>query len=187
MNPWQALGVAPDIAVADLRRRYAALIKEFRPETHPLDFARIREAYEVVLPHARRREALAAERAEDEAEDAEVATVQVEEVAETSEAASDPAPPVIEAEADAAPIEVIAPPPVEQTPSEEEPEPALAAHFRRFHDQAAAARGSDDEAHLPALRALLQARTLATLDDSQALEFALMRWFIEAEDRKSVV
>ena len=171
MTPWQTLGVATDVAVPELRRRYAALIKEFRPETHPLDFARIREAYEMALPIVRRREA----------EDAEVATVPVEEVAETSEAASDPAPPVIEAEADAAPIEVIAPPPVEQTPSEEEPEPALAAHFRRFHDQAAAASGSDDEAHLPALRALLAARTQATLDDSQALEFALMRWFIEAE------
>ena len=57
MNPWETLGVEHDVAVADLRRRYAALIKEFRPETHPQDFARICEAYEVVLPLARRREA----------------------------------------------------------------------------------------------------------------------------------
>ena len=175
MTPWQTLGVATDVAVPELRRRYAALIKEFRPETHPQDFARIREAYEVVLPHARRREALAAERAE--AEDAEVEIVQVEAVAETLEAASLAEPLAVEA----APIEVIAPSAVEETPVEEDAEPALAAHFRRFHDQAAAARGSDDEAHLPALRALLAARTQATLDDSQALEFALMRWFIEAD------
>ncbi|MCK9685472.1 hypothetical protein [Scleromatobacter humisilvae] len=171
MTPWQTLGVATDVAVPELRRRYAALIKEFRPETHPQDFARIREAYEVVLPHARRREALAAERAEE----AEVATAQVEAVAQ---AGIDAVPLATGA---AAPVEVIAPPPVEETPAEQDAEPALAAHFRRFHGQAAAATGSDDEAHLPALRELLAARTQATLDDSQALEFALMRWFIEAD------
>jgi hypothetical protein len=175
MSPWQSLGVAPDIAVADLRRRYAALIKEFRPETHPQDFARIREAYEVVLAHARRREALAAERAE--AEDLEVAVAHVEPVLR---AADDSTTSRFDDEA-TTPTEGIAPPLVDEAPPRRQAEAALAAHLRRFHAQAAAAQGSDDEAHLPALRALLQARTQATLDDSQALEFALMRWFIEAE------
>lgn len=182
MSPWQALGVAPDIGVADLRRRYAALIKEFRPETHPQDFARIREAYEVALPHARRREAMAAETA------AATAAAHVEEVARLApvagESGEDAAPSDVADDAASA-TEAVAPPPVGDAPreagSEPEAEPALATHFRRFHEQAAAATGSGDEAHLPALRDLLQARSQATLDDSQALEFALMRWFIEAE------
>ena len=175
MTPWQALGVAPDIAVADLRRRYAALIKEFRPETHPQDFARIREAYEVVLSHARRREAALAERGD--VEEPEVAVAAVEEV---PQAAVDSTSLPDDDEA-AAPIEVIAPPAAAEAQPEQDAEPALATHFRRLHAEAAAAQGSGDEAHLPALRALLQARTSATLDDSQALEFALMRWFVEAD------
>ena len=32
MNPWETLGVSADIAVADLRRRYAVLIKVERAE-----------------------------------------------------------------------------------------------------------------------------------------------------------
>ena len=63
-----------------------------------------------------------------------------------------------------------------QAPAQDEP--GLAAHFRRFH---ALAVGTRDEALLPELRALLQARVNASLDDSQALEFALTRWFIESE------
>lgn len=175
MTPWQALGVAPDIAVADLRRRYAALIKEFRPETHPQDFARIREAYEVVLSHARRREAAVAEQVD--VEELEVAVAAIEEVPQADDdSTSLPVDDEI-----ATPIEVIAQQPAADAPPEQDAEPALAAHFRRFHAEAATAQGSDDEAHLPALRALLQARTSATLDDSQALEFALMRWLIEAD------
>ncbi len=176
MTAWQALGVAPDVAVSDLRRRYAALIKEFRPETHPQDFARIREAYEVVLTHARRREALAAENTG--VEPAGFASAPVEEVPQV---AVDPAPLAVDEDDAAAPVEAIAAPPVAQAQPEQDGEPVLAAHFRRFQAQAATAKGSDDEAHLPALRALLQARIQATLDDSQALEFALMRCFIEAE------
>jgi hypothetical protein len=186
MSPWQALGVAPDIGVADLRRRYAALIKEFRPETHPLDFARIREAYEVALPHARRREAIAAEAAEAAAGDPAVAPASHdEEMAPAAPAGGDPwpAPDATPCDADeaAGTTEVITQPPVAEAPPESEAEPALALHFRRFHAQAATATGTGDEAHLPALRSLLQARTQATLDDSQALEFALMRWFVESE------
>ena len=89
MTPWETLGVARDVAVADLRRRYAALIKEFRPETHPQDFARIREAYEVVLPFARRHEA-----AEVEASAArEAAQPVVEDIAPADETPVDPSSP----------------------------------------------------------------------------------------------
>jgi hypothetical protein len=180
MNPWQALGVSPDIEVADLRRRYAALIKAFRPETHPQDFARIREAYEVALPMARRRaaEAQASEPASSERADIAVATMPGE------------APPAPELEPEStlaaadevALAEVVAPPAAPASREDDHAaEPALAAHFHRFHALAGSATGTDDEAFLPALRALLQARTQATLDDSQALEFALMRWFVESE------
>ena len=176
MNPWEILGVGPDAGVSGLRRRYAALIKEFRPETHPQDFARIREAYEMALPIVRRREAEAAEEALAEDREVEVATTPDE-------------PPPVAQEAEvlalyeeiAAQAEVAAAPPAADDASALEQESRLAAHFRGFHAIAGSAAGTNDEAHLPALRVLLQARAQATLDDSQALEFALMRWFIEAE------
>ncbi len=57
LSPWQVLGLTHDAAVADVRRAYAALIKQYRPDSHPEEFARVREAYEVALPAARRREA----------------------------------------------------------------------------------------------------------------------------------
>ena len=202
MTPWDALGVSQDIAVADLRRRYAALIKEFRPETHPQDFARIREAYETALPFARRRE-IELEQARDAETPAEplehpVETVDLD-VDEAVEAA--PLEPVPEAvvplqivdtvplgidDEIAGPVTTIAVLPefVDATPEPEpEPqarEPDLAEHFRRFHALAESATGTNDETWLPELRSLLQARAKASLDDSQALEFALTRWFIES-------
>ncbi len=177
MSPWEILGVGPDAGVAALRRRYAALIKEFRPETHPQDFARIREAYEMALPIARRREAAAAEEAAQAAADEAPVVV-------VSTSPDAPSPLVQEADAlalyeEIAAQETVAAPPVaDESTGQESP---LAAHFRGFHAIAGSASGTNDEAHLPALRALLQARAQATLDDSQALEFALLRWFIEGE------
>ena len=177
MTPWQTLGVAPDVAVADLRRRYAALIKEFRPETHPQDFARIREAYEAALPIARRREAEAFEAAEARAEEAVVdaalaltpalpGPVDEPQDFEQEIAASDAAITVL---LDAA------------QPDSRSDEPDLATRFHRFHELAGGAVGTRDEAFLPELRALLQARAGASLDDGQALEFALLRRFIESD------
>ncbi len=161
MTPWQTLGVAPDVAMADLRRRYAALIKEFRPETHPQDFARIREAYEAVLPIARRREAEAFEQVPVDAAPAPSPPEPVDE------------PPGFEREIAVLP---------DAAPSDSRAdEPGLATRFHRFHELAEAAPGTRDEAFLPELRALLQARTGASLDEGQALEFALLRWFMESD------
>ena len=173
MTPWQTLGVAPDVGVADLRRRYAALIKEFRPETHPQDFARIREAYEAALPVARRREAEAFEAAE----------AQVEEVvADTAPPPPEPAdaPPDLEREIATSDAAIAVLPDTAQ-PDPRADEPDLATRFHHFHELAKGAAGTRDEALLPALRALLQARAGASLDDGQALEFALLRWFVESE------
>ncbi len=203
MTPWDALGVSQDIAVADLRRRYAALIKEFRPETHPQDFARIRQAYEVALPFARRREVELEEAQEAQAHvepderSAERVDLDVDEVVEAMPA--EPVPEVVVPlqiidtvplgidDEIAAPVTTIAALPeliIDATPqADPEPEsrgPDLAEHFRRFHAQAESATGTNDETWLPELRSLLQARTQASLDDSQALEFALTRWFIES-------
>jgi len=202
MTPWDALGVGQDIAVADLRHRYASLIKEFRPETHPQDFARIREAYEVALPFARRRaieleEAQEARtRAEPEERPAESVDLDVDEAAEAAPA--EPVPEVVVPlqiidtvplgidDEIAAPVTTIAALPeiADATPGPdpdpESREPDLAEHFHRFHALAESATGTNDQAWLPELRLLLQARTQASLDDSQALEFALTRWFIES-------
>lgn len=56
-SPWQVLGLPHEAPVSDVRRAYAALIKQYRPDSHPEEFARIREAYETALPAARHREA----------------------------------------------------------------------------------------------------------------------------------
>jgi hypothetical protein len=177
MSPWQVLGVGHDASVSDLRRHYAALIKQFRPETHPQDFARIREAYEVALPHARRREAEAvAEIALEAQED-----VAIEPAAPFDAEADTPVATLEDVAAEASePGEIV----VATALRDDAPpdgESSLAARFHAFHALAQPAAGTDDEALLPALRELLQARTQASLDDSQALEFALMRWFIESE------
>jgi len=183
MSPWEVLGVAQDVAVGDLRRHYAALIKQFRPETHPQDFARIREAYEVVLPHARRREAEAEARLEAPAHDEGV--VVAEGHADVDAEAEAEAEAVILTRGQAGvestgPGEtVVATAPADDAATDVEPD--LAARFHAFHALAQSAADADDTALLPALRELLRARALASLDDSQALEFALMRWFVESE------
>jgi len=182
MNPWEVLGVGHDVAVGDLRRHYAALIKQFRPETHPQDFARIREAYEFALPHARRREAEAAaeETVEAEAERAGQGTA-LEAVGPLDGAAAAAAMALEDAEAGSPETAGIVVAAALQPDARADGEPSLAERFHSFHALAQAATGADDAALLPALRELLRARTLASLDDSQALEFALLRWFVESE------
>ena len=183
MSIWQTLGVEETVAVADLRRRYATLIKEFRPETHPQDFARIRQAYEAALPWARRREAqLAEEAAAPGAEAGGEATA--------PEPATDASAPAAAVDAEDEPLPVVDEPEISDTASTAmrgggpagapDDVPPLATQFRRFQELTEAAAGTRDEALLPALRALLRARASTSLDDSQALEFALMRWFVEA-------
>lgn len=49
MNIYQTLGIASNADSKEIRRAYARLIKEFRPETHPVEFGNIREAYEIAL------------------------------------------------------------------------------------------------------------------------------------------
>jgi DnaJ domain len=50
-NPYDLLGVRPGVAAKDVRRAYARLIRTYKPEQHPEQFRRIREAYEAVLQH----------------------------------------------------------------------------------------------------------------------------------------
>ncbi len=51
-NPYELLGVTPDVAPRDLRRAYTRLIRVFKPEQFPEHFRRIREAYESLLHYA---------------------------------------------------------------------------------------------------------------------------------------
>jgi hypothetical protein len=46
MDCFRELGLEWGADEAEVRRAYAALIKQYRPESHPAEFARIREAYE---------------------------------------------------------------------------------------------------------------------------------------------
>ena len=48
-DPFALLGVEPGAADADLKRAYTRLVRRFKPEHHPDEFRRIREAYEFCL------------------------------------------------------------------------------------------------------------------------------------------
>jgi hypothetical protein len=50
---WQALGIPPTREIGDIRRAYAARLKECHPEENPDAFQRLREAYEAALRAAR--------------------------------------------------------------------------------------------------------------------------------------
>lgn len=47
-DPYRLLGVERTATEADVRRAYAALIRRFKPEHHPEQFRRIRDAYEQI-------------------------------------------------------------------------------------------------------------------------------------------
>jgi len=53
MNNYQILGVDYDADQRTIKRAYSALIKQYRPDSHPLEFARIRFAYENLLEQCR--------------------------------------------------------------------------------------------------------------------------------------
>lgn len=50
---WDRLGLEPTNDTAAIRRAYAALIRQYRPDSHPAEFSQIREAYEVAMQLAR--------------------------------------------------------------------------------------------------------------------------------------
>src|ERR1700722_9372739 len=49
LDPYALLGVGHGIDARELRKRYSALIRRFKPEQYPEQFRRIREAYDQVL------------------------------------------------------------------------------------------------------------------------------------------
>lgn len=49
VSPSQVLNVSSTADRSEIRRAYAALIRKFRPETHPAHFQRLREAMEILL------------------------------------------------------------------------------------------------------------------------------------------
>lgn len=48
-SPWRILGLAPGSSVDDVRRAYARLLRQHRPDQDPVGFRRLRDAYEFVL------------------------------------------------------------------------------------------------------------------------------------------
>lgn len=67
-SPFEALGLEWGADERTVKRAYAKLIKEFRPDSHPVEFARIREAYEKATEYLRDR-AYWADIEQNEAED----------------------------------------------------------------------------------------------------------------------
>lgn len=56
-DPFQRLGLRPDAGVRDVKRAYARLLREARPDEDPTGFQALSEAYEAALAIAKRREA----------------------------------------------------------------------------------------------------------------------------------
>ncbi|UQY32579.1 J domain-containing protein [Pseudomonas fulva] len=52
MNPWTLLGLDADADTRSIKRRYAQLLKQHRPDEDTEAFQRLREAYEQALAHA---------------------------------------------------------------------------------------------------------------------------------------
>ena len=53
-DPFEVLGVTRDAEERELKKRYFGLMREFPPETHPEQFARIQRAWEIVSDPDRR-------------------------------------------------------------------------------------------------------------------------------------
>ena len=53
MSNYELLGVSYDADERTIKRAYATLIKQYRPDSHPQEFARIRSAYESLLEQCR--------------------------------------------------------------------------------------------------------------------------------------
>gem|GEM_PF-14104 len=56
MDNYEILGVSYAADQRTIKRAYATLIKQYRPDTHPTEFARIRLAYEVLLEQCQYRQ-----------------------------------------------------------------------------------------------------------------------------------
>ncbi len=56
-DPYEALGLSPDAAEAEIRRRYLELVREFPPDRSPERFAAVHAAYEALRDPARRLQA----------------------------------------------------------------------------------------------------------------------------------
>ena len=53
VSSWETLGIAATPEEGAIRKAYAARVRQWRPDTHPQEFARLREAYEHALRWAR--------------------------------------------------------------------------------------------------------------------------------------
>ena len=166
MAPWDTLGLAPTADERDLKRAYAALIKQFRPDTHPHDFARIREAYEWARVLLRQR-ADAVEGAGDDASAAD------------APAAVAPAP---DAPAPAA-VPDTPPEPIVTVAAAPQPPAAPEADLRERVQAIAAVCGAHgDVAALDALRGLLRETARSHIDARQDLETLLLRAFLGTDE-----
>ncbi len=52
-QPWSILGLEPTNDEGLIRKTYARLVRQFRPESHPTEFSALRQAYEAALSLAR--------------------------------------------------------------------------------------------------------------------------------------
>lgn len=51
-SPWQVLGIAPGSSLAEVKKAYARLLRQHRPDQDPVGFRRLRDAYELAVQMA---------------------------------------------------------------------------------------------------------------------------------------
>ncbi|MDO8926863.1 MAG: DnaJ domain-containing protein [Sideroxyarcus sp.] len=92
MNAYQVLGIESSADERTIKRAYAARIKQYRPDTHPAEFAQVRAAYENVLHWLRENRQWEEQQQLEESLDEPVATEPVESKTLTAETAPESEP-----------------------------------------------------------------------------------------------
>jgi hypothetical protein len=182
MTPWQTLGVAHDAAPRDVKRAYAALIKQYRPDSHPAEFARIREAYEVVLRQAEWRAAQPVEETVEETVE-EAGREPDAEAVGTSDDGSGEAVAVVGAP-EPAPAEPLAPTPAPAQDTAALPaatRPGVGTPLEQVQALHLLWQEQGEDAALPVLLSLLAHSRQGSIDGRQDLEVALLQWFFGVE------
>jgi hypothetical protein len=198
MSFFETLGIDEYGDERDIKRAYAKLIKEFRPDTHPIEFARIREAYEGALNHYKWQQKWQAEEAQYEANEennssnaiefsvsptAMAAAVNVDaDLAENLTTTEKPAEILTNTSAEkpveAPPVAIISPP--FNSPPTSTPQPARNLAQEIIYALDNCAIKLDETGADAATNKLLSELDDTSLDEKAELEYQLLNWFLYA-------
>lgn len=183
MNIYQILGISSDADSKEIRRAYARLIKEFRPETHPVEFGNIREAYEIALArYAEMQAAAEAEAAEQAQQEAEQVANQAAVTPDSAQASSPEELALQQAGSEAiqAQAETMPENPAEATPEhmhQSQPHPVF--QYLQALEDCGSAR--NESKALALTQAFLPSLHDYSLDEYGAIEFEVLNWVFNTQ------